>query len=157
AWAIDERVYKLKASPFKQLKVGSLAGAAEARQRVLSDDELGALWQAADSLKYPLRQFVMMLILTGQRLQEVAGGRWSEIDLEKRRWVIPPERMKNDGGHVVPLSDPVVRMLKDMPRGRGPYVFSSGDGSKPIVGFGTFKARLDRKLDGMPDWRFHDV
>jgi integrase len=37
-----------------------------------------------------------MLLLTGCRRGEVAGARWGEIDLDKKLWVIPPERFKSN-------------------------------------------------------------
>jgi integrase len=47
---------------------------------------------------------VRLLILTMQRRQEVAEMDWSEIDLEAKTWILPPERAKNDEAYVVPLS-----------------------------------------------------
>jgi integrase len=48
--------------------------------------------------------YVGLLILTMQRRQEVAEMDWSEIDLEAKTWILPPERAKNDEAYVVPLS-----------------------------------------------------
>jgi integrase len=50
--------------------------------------------------------------LTGQRLGEVAGMRWSEIDLDARTWSLPRERCKNGHAHVVLLSDQAIEILK---------------------------------------------
>ena len=50
-----------------------------------------------------------LLILTGQRREEVGGMLWSEIDLDKRVWRIGAERTKNGLAHEVPLSSPALR------------------------------------------------
>jgi integrase len=160
SWAIAQRRYGLKNSPFRSLKVKDLVGKRDPRQRILSDGELRALWRATSDeagLGYPLAPFVRMLALTGQRLREVAEAAWAEFDLDNRLWTIPPERMKGDGAHEVPLSEAVVRLLKELPRGRGQFVFSTTDGARPISGFSKGKTRLDRALGDIGGWRFHDI
>jgi integrase len=160
SWAIAARTYGLGKSPFSGLSIKGLIGGREPRQRVLSDHELRAIWRATAveaGLGYPLAPFLRMLILTGQRLREVADAKWSEFDLGERRWTIAPERMKGGGAHEVPLSEPVMRLLEELPRGRGPFVFSTTDGARPIAGFSKAKARLDRALGDMAPWRFHDL
>ena len=51
------------------------------RDRVLSDDELRWLWRACEKIDWPFGPFVKLLLLTGQRRDEVATLRWSELDL----------------------------------------------------------------------------
>ena len=63
-----------------------IIGAKKARTRVLNDDELRALWKAAEGMGYPYGPLFQLLALTGQRKSEVAEARWSEIDLVKRLW-----------------------------------------------------------------------
>ena len=62
------------------------------RDRLLSDDELKQVWLAAEQLAYPFGRMVQMLILTGQRRDEVARMRWSELDLDGRAWTNPGEQ-----------------------------------------------------------------
>ena len=64
------------------------------RARVLEDVELGAIWRAADSLTYPSNQIVKMLILTGQRRDEVRCLPWSELRADL--WMLPAERNKGN-------------------------------------------------------------
>lgn len=52
------------------------------------------------------------LILTAARSGEVRGANWAEIDLSKRVWTVPAERMKAGKAHVVPLSDEAIAALK---------------------------------------------
>ena len=68
-------------------------------------------------------------ILTAARSGEVRGATWDEIDLEKRLWTIPADRMKAGKEHVVPLSDAAVALLEAMPRMKGSnYVFPAPRG-----------------------------
>ena len=55
-------------------------------------------------------------ILTAARSGEARGAKWSEIDLDKRVWVIPAERMKAGKEHHIPLSDAALKLLKSLPR-----------------------------------------
>jgi integrase len=67
------------------------------------------------------------LILTAARSGEARGAAWSEIDEEKLRWTLPPQRMKARREHVVPLNSRCVEILKevrDLGQG-GPLLFPS--------------------------------
>jgi integrase len=71
------------------------------------------------------------LILTAARTGEVIGARLDEIDLEKRVWIIPPQRMKAGREHRVPLSARAIEIVEAMQAlGRGPYLFP---GPKPLA------------------------
>jgi integrase len=82
-WALGVHEFGLVASPLERLSLRDLIGAPEARERVLTDAELRAVWKAADGLAFPFGPFVRMLILTGQRLVEVSDMSWSEVDFGK--------------------------------------------------------------------------
>jgi integrase len=56
-------------------------------------------------------------ILNASRFQEIAGARRREVDLQLKRWTIPPERMKRDIEHVVPLSDESIALFNSLPPG----------------------------------------
>jgi integrase len=75
------------------------------------------------------------LILTAARANEAAGAQWSEVDLDKKTWTIPDDRMKGREEHLVPLSDRAVQILKvqrrDQPIG-GNFVFPGRNPKKPI-------------------------
>src|SRR5262249_26210533 len=70
---------------------------AEPRSRVLSDNELGAIWRASGETAYGT--VIKLLILTAARRGEVGGMRWSELDLDRGTWTIPKQRTKNKCGH----------------------------------------------------------
>src|SRR5262245_3181311 len=130
----------------------------KARDRVLTDDELRLVWQAADKISYPFGPLVQLLVLTGQRRDEVAKMRWGEIDLEKRLWTLPRERVKADRPHEVPLSTAAIAILKAVPRlADSPFVFTT-NGAAPTGNFSKNKRKLDALLPAdMPEWRLHDL
>ena len=125
---------------------------ARARDRVLSAEELSAIWHALENTPYPFGPFFQLLLLTAQRRDEVAQMRWSEIvgDL----WTIPRERYKTGRANVVPLTAPVLQILGAVPRA-GPFVFST-TGRTPISGFSNAKEALDLR-SGVTGWRLHDL
>jgi integrase len=158
AWAVAQHTYGLTANPVATLKPTKLVGRKVIRQRVLTDDELRALWAAATKLDYPYGPLVQMLVLTGQRRSEVARAHWREFDLTKRLWTIPPERMKGNAVHVVPLVDNVCTLLAGLPRFKhGDYLFSTAFGAKPVSGFSDFKERLDHLMGITEPFTFHDI
>ena len=151
-WAIDQHVYGLDSSPCDRLKPKSVVGRRLSRTRILDDDELRAFWRAAERLQYPYGPLYQLLVLTGQRRSEVGRARWSEINIEQKLWTIPPERMKVGAAHVVPLTDAVMAILKELPRfNGGDYLFSTTFGEKPVRGFNRAKHDLDRHMQR--SWR----
>jgi integrase len=145
SWAIDQQVYAIEASPCDRLKPKKIIGERKPRQRVLSDDELRAFWRATGRLPYPFGPLGRLLLLTGMRHDEAAGGRWGEIDLDAGRWTVPPPRHKSETGHLVPLVDDVVAKLRDLPRfKRGDFVFTATWGEKST----WFSDKMKKKLDG---------
>ncbi|MGE0359683.1 MAG: tyrosine-type recombinase/integrase [Vicinamibacterales bacterium] len=80
--------------------------------RVLTDDELRALWAGLDAQPGPAADAIRLRALTGQRGGEVAGLQWAEVDLDARLWTLPGARTKNKRPHAVPLSASVVAILE---------------------------------------------
>ena len=76
----------------------------KARDRVLTNSELRAVWNAIDGLGYPAGPLFKLLILTAARRDEVRKMRWSEIDFQKGVWTLPANRSKNGVAHSIPLS-----------------------------------------------------
>jgi integrase len=146
-WAVAQHAYGVVASPAAKLLPKDLIGRKIERKRVLTDSELRALWRAAHKMEYPYGPLFQMLALTGQRKSEVAEARWREFDLDKKLWTIPPERMKGDAAHVVPLADDVIAILAALPRfKKGDHLFSTTFGAQPVNGFSKAKARLDKAM-----------
>jgi integrase len=106
-----------------------------------------------------------VLILTGQRRNEIGGLRWSEVDFPARLIRLPAERTKNGRANDTPLAEPAVRLLQARPRRIGPKDFVFG----VTTGFGAYsaaKAALNERLAEarraagaatMPPWVLHDL
>tara|TARA_R110002051_G_scaffold189149_3_gene258517 strand:- start:1161 stop:2063 length:903 start_codon:yes stop_codon:yes gene_type:complete len=115
------------------------------RDRILTDDEVRAFWNACDQLGSPFGPLFQILLLTGQRREEVAAMTWSEIEGDV--WTIPRERAKNDKAHAVPLSSAASSILSGIESiaGTQGYVFTT-TGTSPVSGFSRAKKK---KLDGL--------
>lgn len=130
------------------------------RERVLSDDELRALWPVWDAVGYPFGPLQRLVLLTATRRGEAAEMRWDELDDADSRavWTLPGARTKNGREHRVPLSAPARELLAGLPRWGGPYVFSTTDGERPVSGFTKAKARTLRLAgDAVGDFGLHDL
>jgi integrase len=79
----------------------------------LDQKELPELLQKIDAYDgQPLTRFALQLMaLTFVRTSELIGARWEEIDLDKKQWRVPAERMKMKTQHIVPLSDQAIDIL----------------------------------------------
>jgi integrase len=93
------------------------------RDRVLSDDELRAFWQATTALDHPYARFVRFVLLTATRRNEAAHMRWDEV--EGTTWTIPGERYKTKVDTALPLSRAAQALLAGLPR-VSDYVFATG-------------------------------
>lgn len=121
-----------------------------ARDRVLKDDELRAVWRATEACESPFGALVRFILLTGARRAEAANMPWSEI--HDGLWTLSPERNKVMESLPRPLIPQVLALL---PPKRTQWVFSS-DGVRPISGFTKFKAEL-QQASGTADWTIHDL
>jgi integrase len=128
-------------------------GQAQARSRILTDDELRALWKAcADYPVFgPLLRFIL---LTATRRAEAGDLRWSEI--KGSEWIIPAARYKTNIDHVIPLSKAAQSIIHGMsgPRHDG-FVFST-NGGNAIGSYSLHKQAID-KASGVKDWVIHDL
>jgi integrase len=121
---------------------------------VLTDAELAAIWKAADG-PGSYDSIVRLLILTGQRREEVAGMTWDEVADDLSAWTISANRAKIGVTHIVPLSPRAEAILRATPRCEGAdLVFPGRRGL--FNGFGKAKAALD-EASGVKNWRLHDL
>jgi integrase len=151
-WAVKRGA--LSVNPFLNLPVASDIR----RERVLSDDELGAVWRAAFGAG-AFSGIVRLLMLTGQRREEVAGMTWAELSGDFLAWTIPASRAKNGATHIVPLSAPAQDLLRNVPRfgARQPVLELVFPGLRgPFNGWTKAKAALDAR-SGVTSWRLHDL
>jgi integrase len=142
----------VQTNPFAALPIGRNVAK---RERVLSDDELVRIWNAAaDDGSSPYGAIIRLMILTGQRRGEVAGIKWDELSDNLAVWTIPGERTKNGLPHIVPLSEPARALLSEHPRQKD-LVFP-GDRQTVFSGWSKCKTRLDT-TSGVSNWRLHDL
>jgi integrase len=130
-----------------------------ARDRVLSDDEIRAVWPHLDGI---FGAFVKVLLLTGQRREEVAQMAWGELD-HGDVWTIPADRYKTKHPNIVPLPSLAKAIIGAQPRVNGcDYVFAGRTGTTPFSGFSKGKALLDKAVERtrgkpLPNWTLHDL
>ena len=171
SWAVSEGF--IPRSPFEGLENPQ---AVVSRDRVLTDRELLLVWQGSSELIQPFGNMVRLLLVTGQRRDEVAGMQWAELDRAQALWTIPGSRTKNGETQLVPLSAAALFELNLLSKQSAKternqswpqkgYVCSTNSGRTPISGFSKIKIRLDGAIvkissdqeQAMPDWRFHDL
>jgi integrase len=122
------------------------------RARILTDDELRAVWAATEN-RDPFSAFVRFLLLTGARRTEVAAMTWDEIS--GKDWILPAHRNKVKLDLVRPLSKAALEVLNAQPPIEGcPYVFTYG--SKPLSNYSQGKNAL-AAASGTTGWTLHDL
>lgn len=169
-WSIAREAYGLESSPCDRISAVDVIGERKPRNRILSDHEIRLIWNATawprehEGLGYPVAPLVRLLLITGQRLREVAEARWREVDFERALLTIPAPRMKGESAHEVPLSPMAVELLSRLPRfTAGDFIFTTTGGARPVSGFSKFKDRVDAALASLAEgepvsaWRFHDL
>jgi integrase len=139
----------------------------KARQRILSDDELRAVWRAADS-SGAYNNLIRFILLTAARLREASDMTRAELNADGSEWLIPAARYKSKHDHLIPLSKAAQDVLAAIPViGRKGWVFTT-NGDVPISGFSKFKAQFDARVlevlrennpqaVSLPNWTTHDL
>jgi integrase len=127
-----------------------------ARDRVLSDHELAAVWRATGDDAFG--RVVKLLMLLGQRRTEVGGMAWSELDLEQGTWTIPARRSKNHRAHTLPLSSLALRIIRSVSHLVGRDTLFGDRADSGLTGWARPKAALDARLgDKVKPWTLHDL
>jgi integrase len=133
-----------------------------ARERVLSDLELAAVFKQAMEYQSPFGHIVQLLILTGARRSNVAALRWEYVDEGAAFITLPAAITKNGKQHIIPFGDMVRAILAELPRA-GDYLFpASRDhvAGKPTAAFNSWskaKASFDKTLVKVAPYRLHDL
>ena len=132
---------------------------AEEHGRALTEDEIVAIWRAAEGISGAFGGLVQMGLMTGLRRSELAALRWDWIDRDALRMTIPGEAMKSGREHVVPITAAVAALLDKTPDRGGGLVFPSErrlEGKTPLSGWSQLVARL-RKASGVEGVGLHDL
>jgi integrase len=155
-WCVSRDI--LAISPVHGVKP---VGREASRERVLSDDEIRWFWRACDDLGFPWGPLGQTLLLTGQRLGEVAGMTDAEISGDV--WSMAPQRTKNGRAHAVPLSSAVSDVLAGVERvkGKAGLVFTT-TGESPVSGYHKGRNHIAERMaeiagQEIPHWTFHDL
>jgi integrase len=129
----------------------------KSRDRVLSDTELVTIWDALEDDHYGA--IIKLLMLTGQRANEIAGFQKPEIDFDRDLITLPAERTKNGRVHQLPMSRTVREILQaQVKTDDRNFVFGYGVG--PFSGWSKSKQKLDERIaatKAMPHWTPHDL
>jgi integrase len=143
AWAIAEGL--IDTNPVLKVNEGG------SRERTLTPDEIVVLWRGLGA--EPFGEIVRLLLLLGQRRDEIGELSWTEIDLARKLIVLPASRTKNGREHTLPLSAQAFAILERQPRrNSSPFVF----GDRGFNSWSSAKAALDKRLAIAP-WRLHDL
>jgi integrase len=126
------------------------------RDRVLADGELAAIWAACKDDDYG--RIVWLLALTGARRAEIAGIRWSELDLDNALWSLPKERAKNKRALLLPLSPLALSIIRSVPERVGRDQLFGERAASGFTHWSEAKQALDQRLAGQAgQWRLHDL
>jgi integrase len=161
-WCVERDV--IDASPAQGVKP---VAKEKSRDRVLSDDEIRWFWKACDDLGFPWGPLGQTLLLTGQRLGEVAG--MTDAEISGDTWQMAPARTKNGRAHAVPLSEAVSAVLRAVERvkGKPAYLFTT-TGESPVSGFHKGRNHIAERMAEIAAeergeaveirrWTFHDL
>jgi integrase len=159
AWCMGQGL--VEANPV----VGTNRNEEKARERVLPPPELRLIWNALEADDYG--DIVRLLMLTGQRLNEIGRLERSEIDLQKDVISLASDRTKNERPHTVPLSAPARAILEGRPLriddDGEPRKFVFGMRKGPFTNWSASKEQLDERITaangGKPleRWTHHDL
>jgi integrase len=134
--------------------MGEAPAASKPRDRILTDCELAKIWRATADRPAPLRGIIRTLILTGQRREEVASMRWSQIDETEKVWTIAMDDFKTGAMQFLPLNT-VSPILGEQQRIAGSDFVFTFDGSKSANM--SKEGGVLAKLSGVVDWTLHDL
>lgn len=126
------------------------------RERVLDNEELAKVFHSATELGYPFGHIVRLCILTGQRRGEIGLLKWSYINTDERKIVLPSSIVKNNREHSFPYGDMVADVLAELPKGKG-FLFPAAAPTGDVFnGWAKHKKALDA-LAPLSHWTLHDL
>jgi len=129
--------------------------AEHARDRILNDDEIRKLWNAAETAN-GYGALVRLLLLTGQRLSKVIAMRWDEIDADGV-WHIPAEKREKGNAKELVLPKLALDIINAQPRfDSNPYVLAGKSYSGHIAKVKT-KLKSFRHATCFDNFRLHDL
>jgi integrase len=127
----------------------------EARERVLTDDELRCVIHTARAYPHAYGRIVELCAVLGQRRLQIGALHKDYVDFEAQTITWPPELMKTGRRHTIPFGPTTRAILADITPNEDGLYFPSRVNS-PFVGWSYHKARFDAACE-VPDFRLHDL
>jgi len=157
-WAVDEVMIDRNPAIGVKLPAQRIE-----RERTLDDNEIQLFWRACEDAGYPFGTHARLLLLAGQRRDEVAQMTWAELNPDNTLWTLPSSRTKNGRAHLVHLAPLAKEILDATPR-HSRWVFSSGMRGTDVAISSFSKSRLriaaamQRQCDAeIERWTLHDL
>jgi integrase len=139
----------IQASPVPAIKFKQ-----SSRSRVLTDDELRAVWKRAGEIGHPYGTVVKLLVLTGQRRGEIAALRRSWI--KDDAITFPTSITKNKREHRIPIGPLTNEIIESIPD-TGELLFPArGKPDQPLNGWAKAKREFDKPLS-FSNYTLHDL
>lgn len=137
----------------------------ETRERYLLDHEIGVVWPTFELLSPNMRDIHRLLLLTGQRTQDVCSMKKSEINEENCEWLVPAlRRDKNRKPNLLPLGSMAWEIIRPRLKGGSDWVFPSNYNMTRLTYQGKGHTRSLKKargkvikISGVESWTGHDL
>lgn len=158
AWCI--RNHYLDRSPMERMSAGK---AGKSRERVLTDDELKAVYKIALNGETHFHRIVALLVLTGQRKGEISKLQWEWISGQDKTITLPASVTKNKRTHTFPVGEVARQVIASIPRLHDKYLFPAsreqvkGKPATVFNGWGKPKIAFDKELQQVAPWTIHDL
>jgi len=155
-WCVQQNL--IDRSPMENMATPPIG---PSRERVLTEDELTAVYRAASSGTTPFHRLVSILLLLGLRKMEAARLEWSFFNEKTHTLTIPGELTKNKRTLILPYGSAISAVLERTPKLSGKHLFPAARGhvkGKPttvMTGFSSSKKAFDKEC-GVTDWVLHD-
>jgi len=155
-WCVEHEL--IKENPAHAISMRQRPKAPAARSRVLTQEEITAVWKAAGEIDGVIGDYVQFWLLVPARRGEIASMTWEHVDLAGRRWEQPGKLTKNNEPHAFYLTDQVIKVLERRQQSTGGegLVFPSERSGGEIKGWSQIKRNLQTRTDTQ-GWTWHDM
>lgn len=133
------------------------------RERFLSPEELQRLLDTIEQCEKEgeidefMAAAIHLLIYTGCRLGEILTMRWGDIDFEQERFTVTEHKTSQYGAKIIPLNEPALAILKNLPRYRdNPHVIVGRKPGSRLINLEKPWRRV-RTRAKLEDVRLHDL
>jgi integrase len=153
-WAIRPQRRYISINPLEGMQIAK----SKKRKRILTDDELRAVWIAAGQIEGDFGEIVRLLILMGQRRGETGALADSYYSHNQQTVTFPGEITKNNREHtfpVGPMASAIIHRRVQQER-ESALLFQAKGSELPFSGWSKCKKELD-KLAHIAHWTLHDL